>query len=483
MDEMLLKKNEQIEGPPNKMDVAFQLEALVTSHSVETQEQPEVSTTALSSLAQECNVEDLGGEVSEDSDGDSSSSSSPFSSATVFENAADDDGLNQPAPFKTKDTFSFEMDARLLKKKEQIERSSKEIDIQLETLVTSHSVDTQEHPEANGYVHTAPPTTIPSLARECNIGGEDSDSDSSSSSSSFSSATVFENAADDDGLNQPAPFKTKDELLLEELPAVEELTVSLPDDVELMPVGTVSSVIQQLVIIQSLQDSPALNEDSIIFRSDRLALGKVFEVFGPVSRPLYIIRFNSHEDLSCKGLTLGLIVYYAPDMKEYTGYILLQQLKLLKGSDASWKNDQEPPEEALDYSDDEIEQQAKRKLKNTKKQPNTESLAVNSLQPHHVTQRRTGTPFSHRNVNNNQAPFRHSTQPPVHTDVPPGYHARPSFYPPLAPPYLYPPHPPPPLNFPLFPPPSFFSPSYTSPFWPPNSVPFSKLPPPPPPPQ
>ncbi|XP_077380779.1 uncharacterized protein LOC144020815 isoform X3 [Festucalex cinctus] len=424
MDEMLLKKNEQIEGPPNKMDVAFQLEALVTSHSVETQEQPEVSTTALSSLAQECNVEDLGGEVSEDSDGDSSSSSSPFSSATVFENAADDDGLNQPAPFKTKDTFSFEMDARLLKKKEQIERSSKEIDIQLETLVTSHSVDTQEHPEANGYVHTAPPTTIPSLARECNIGGEDSDSDSSSSSSSFSSATVFENAADDDGLNQPAPFKTKDELLLE-----------------------------------------------------------VFEVFGPVSRPLYIIRFNSHEDLSCKGLTLGLIVYYAPDMKEYTGYILLQQLKLLKGSDASWKNDQEPPEEALDYSDDEIEQQAKRKLKNTKKQPNTESLAVNSLQPHHVTQRRTGTPFSHRNVNNNQAPFRHSTQPPVHTDVPPGYHARPSFYPPLAPPYLYPPHPPPPLNFPLFPPPSFFSPSYTSPFWPPNSVPFSKLPPPPPPPQ
>ncbi|XP_077380778.1 uncharacterized protein LOC144020815 isoform X2 [Festucalex cinctus] len=215
MDEMLLKKNEQIEGPPNKMDVAFQLEALVTSHSVETQEQPEVSTTALSSLAQECNVEDLGGEVSEDSDGDSSSSSSPFSSATVFENAADDDGLNQPAPFKTKDTFSFEMDARLLKKKEQIERSSKEIDIQLETLVTSHSVDTQEHPEANGYVHTAPPTTIPSLARECNIGGEDSDSDSSSSSSSFSSATVFENAADDDGLNQPAPFKTKDELLLE----------------------------------------------------------------------------------------------------------------------------------------------------------------------------------------------------------------------------------------------------------------------------
>ncbi|XP_077427618.1 H/ACA ribonucleoprotein complex non-core subunit NAF1 isoform X3 [Vanacampus margaritifer] len=317
------------------------------------------------------------------------------------------------------------------------------------------------------------------------LGGEvseDSESDSSSSSSSFSSAAVFDNAPDDDGLNQPAPIKTKDEFLPEELPSVEELTVSLPDDVELMPVGTVSSVIQQLVIIQSLQDSPALNEDSIIFRSDRLALGKVFEVFGPVSRPLYIMRFNSPDDLSSKGLTLGLIVYYAPDMKEYTGYILLQQLKLLKGSDASWKNDQEPPEEALDYSDDEKEQQAKRKLKNPKKQHNTESLAVNSLQPHHVPQRRTGAPFRHRNVNNNQPPFRHSNQPPVRTDVPPGYHAHSCVYPTHAPAWLYPPHPPPPLSFPLFPPPPFFSPSYTSPLWLPNSVPFSKLPPPPPPP-
>ncbi|XP_077427617.1 uncharacterized protein naf1 isoform X2 [Vanacampus margaritifer] len=323
------------------------------------------------------------------------------------------------------------MDDMLLKKNEQIERSSNEMDMafQLETLVTSHSVETQEQPGAHGYVHTVSATAIPSLARECNMEGlggevsEDSESDSSSSSSSFSSAAVFDNAPDDDGLNQPAPIKTKDEFLPE-----------------------------------------------------------VFEVFGPVSRPLYIMRFNSPDDLSSKGLTLGLIVYYAPDMKEYTGYILLQQLKLLKGSDASWKNDQEPPEEALDYSDDEKEQQAKRKLKNPKKQHNTESLAVNSLQPHHVPQRRTGAPFRHRNVNNNQPPFRHSNQPPVRTDVPPGYHAHSCVYPTHAPAWLYPPHPPPPLSFPLFPPPPFFSPSYTSPLWLPNSVPFSKLPPPPPPP-
>uniref|UniRef100_H3C1U9 H/ACA ribonucleoprotein complex subunit n=1 Tax=Tetraodon nigroviridis TaxID=99883 RepID=H3C1U9_TETNG len=91
---------------------------------------------------------------------------------------------------------------------------------------------------------------------------------------------------------------------------------------------------------------------------------QVFEVFGPVSSPLYILRFNSAEQIVDKGLKEGLTVYYAPSMKEYTGYILVQELRLSKGSDASWKNDHEPPLEALDYSDDEKEQEAKRKLKN-----------------------------------------------------------------------------------------------------------------------
>lgn len=118
------------------------------------------------------------------------------------------------------------------------------------------------------------------------------------------------------------------------------------------------------VIIQSLKDVPALTEDSIIFRSDRVALAKVsgalaarfnliimgdlswqslnlllfhmvlcsvfqvFEVFGPVSSPLYILRFGSTDQIRNKGVTEGDTVYYAPDFKEYTGYILVQQLQL-----------------------------------------------------------------------------------------------------------------------------------------------------------
>ncbi|KAI4832987.1 hypothetical protein KUCAC02_015921 [Chaenocephalus aceratus] len=190
---------------------------------------------------------------------------------------------------------------------------------------------------------------------------------SSSSSSSSPSPPVLVEDDDDEGFSQPAPIKTRDEVLLEELPAVEEVLVSLPEDAELKPVGTVSSIIQQLVIIQSLKDTPPLTDDSVIFTSDRLAVGKVFEVFGPVSSPLYILRFSSEEQIRSKGLTEGLTLYYTPSIKEYAKYILTQQLQVYKGSDASWKNDQEPPAEALDYSDDEKEHEAKRKGKNARK--------------------------------------------------------------------------------------------------------------------
>lgn len=51
-------------------------------------------------------------------------------------------------------------------------------------------------------------------------------------------------------------------------------------------------------------------------------------MFGPVSSPLYILRFNSAEQIADKGLMEGVTVYYAPSVREYTGYILVQELKL-----------------------------------------------------------------------------------------------------------------------------------------------------------
>ncbi|XP_051242388.1 H/ACA ribonucleoprotein complex non-core subunit NAF1 [Dicentrarchus labrax] len=332
--------------------------------------------------------------------------------------------------------------------------------VALDDADTSSNTNTQTDPEEAGDVHTNSAAATQSLDSVCKTeecddddeDSEDSDSDSSSSSSSSTSsssssspsAPVIGEDDDDEGFSQPAPIKTRDEVLLEELPAVEEVSVSLPEDAELQPVGTVSSIIQQLVVIQSLKDTPPLNDDSIIFRSDGLAVGKVFEVFGPVSNPLYILRFNSAEQISSKGLTEGLTVYYAPTIKEYTEYILTQQLKLLKGSDASWKNDQEPPAEALDYSDDEKEQEAKRKGKNSKKKRDSN----NAENPTHITQntlqqqrdvrvfppRHAGPPFRHQNPRNQHLPFKHTHAPPRHIHPPPRHtNVLPMYLPPSLP--------------------------------------------------
>ncbi|XP_060746004.1 H/ACA ribonucleoprotein complex non-core subunit NAF1 [Tachysurus vachellii] len=203
----------------------------------------------------------------------------------------------------------------------------------------------------------------------------ESDSDSSSSTSSSSSSSSFEPVIvkkvceQDEEEEAAAPGKktatlrTQDELLIEDLPAVENLTIGLPEDTDMEPVGIISSIVDQLVIVESKRDTQPLNEDSILFSKGRVSIGRVFEVFGPVCQPYYILRFNSLEDIQQRDLKIRDPVYFAPKIKDFTEYIFVEKIKLAKGSDASWKNDQEPPPEALDFSDDEEERMAKQKLK------------------------------------------------------------------------------------------------------------------------
>ncbi|NWZ75977.1 NAF1 protein, partial [Poecile atricapillus] len=192
----------------------------------------------------------------------------------------------------------------------------------------------------------------------------DTDSDSSSTTLSSSSSSVSE---EDDHLNEKdnrTPcIRTKDELPIDKLPPVEDLSIILPDDVELKLFGTVSSIIEQLVIIESLKGLPPVNEESIIFKEDRQVAGKIFEIFGPVSHPFYVMRFNSSDHIKERGINVQDSMYFAPSVKDFTQYIFAEKLKQEKGSDASWKNDQEPPPEVLEFSDDEKEKEAKQKKK------------------------------------------------------------------------------------------------------------------------
>jgi H/ACA ribonucleoprotein complex non-core subunit NAF1 len=115
-----------------------------------------------------------------------------------------------------------------------------------------------------------------------------------------------------------------------DLPPVEEdlnLTVA---EAEVLKIGTVSSCVEELVVIESLPGNPALDLDSVLFldRGQR-ALGRVFDVIGPVARPFYCVRFNSATHIKQRGVERGMDVFFAP-RTEHTTFVFLEQLMKMK---------------------------------------------------------------------------------------------------------------------------------------------------------
>lgn len=142
------------------------------------------------------------------------------------------------------------------------------------------------------------------------------------------------------------------------------------EEKECLELGTITSIVDQLVLVEAYPHSTPLDIDSILFVDrGKKALGQIFDVIGPVAVPIYCVRFNSNEDIKTKGISVGDKVFCAP-RTEYTSYVILSSI-MNKGSDASWKNDVEPPTNMIDYSDDEQERRAKKPpRKNNDQQPN-----------------------------------------------------------------------------------------------------------------
>ncbi|CAF0927525.1 unnamed protein product [Rotaria sordida] len=197
-----------------------------------------------------------------------------------------------------------------------------------------------------------------------------SEDDSSSSSddsvlSEDKNAFINEDSGDDDDDEQRALRnrhgpRTRNELVIDELPPIENLTITLSDETPIERLGHIRHIIDgKLVIIESLLHSPPLNDDSVLFNRDRRSIGLIFETFGPVEKPYYSIRYNDVNSIHQRQIELNQEVFYAPKETTYTKYVFVQELRALKGSDASWEDDNEPPKFAIDYSDDEQERAAK----------------------------------------------------------------------------------------------------------------------------
>jgi len=151
-----------------------------------------------------------------------------------------------------------------------------------------------------------------------------------------------------------------------DLPPFEPIPPILPTD-ELRILGRVVGIVDALVISQSISGLP-LDENTVVcLKDDPKTTGRIYETFGPVSSPFYAIRFTEKIYMP-----LGTEIMYVARLSTFVLPEIIQD----KGSDASGNYDEEPPENDVEYSDDEAEMDAKKRSnsKNKKRKAGPKSL-------------------------------------------------------------------------------------------------------------
>ncbi|KAL0328095.1 UNVERIFIED_CONTAM: H/ACA ribonucleoprotein complex non-core subunit NAF1 [Sesamum calycinum] len=157
-------------------------------------------------------------------------------------------------------------------------------------------------------------------------------------------------------------------LIMQVLPPVPCVDVTLQPHHQTLPVGIILSIIGPQVIVEGVEKHNPLNEGSILWITEsRSPLGIVDEIFGPVKNPYYIVRYNSESEVP-SGIQQGTSISFVP---EFANHVLNDKSLYQKGYDASGENDEELFDE-VEFSDDEKEAEYKRMLK-TKKRGTEES--------------------------------------------------------------------------------------------------------------
>ncbi|XP_034943751.1 H/ACA ribonucleoprotein complex non-core subunit NAF1 [Chelonus insularis] len=182
---------------------------------------------------------------------------------------------------------------------------------------------------------------------------EDSENSSDSSSSSSSSSDSSSDSDTDDDENRrisskPRYSKNSANSEFDNLPPIEDLQISVPE-VLCDPIGEVGWMVEQMVVVKPKPNKPTLNFDTILFiDKGKRPLGRVFDVFGPVTEPHYCVRFNSGEHIQESNIKIGMTVYYCPNTP-YTTLVFMTDLLKMKASDDVGED------ELPEFSDDEEE--------------------------------------------------------------------------------------------------------------------------------
>jgi len=158
-------------------------------------------------------------------------------------------------------------------------------------------------------------------------------------------AAIEDAEEDDDDERTLMPPRTIHE---EELPPPEPLESIQVDTVApLEHIGFVWSVVDDCVVVQGKESTRALIEGVVLCLDDRRPLGRIFEVFGPVKQPHYMLRVDKAHAPS-----KGAYAYVTETQKTF---IDAKYISTRRACDASDMYDEEIPEHLAEVSDDELE--------------------------------------------------------------------------------------------------------------------------------
>ncbi|KDP24180.1 hypothetical protein JCGZ_25837 [Jatropha curcas] len=179
---------------------------------------------------------------------------------------------------------------------------------------------------------------------------------------------VEEAEAEEDAYVAKGPIMSKNELKV--LPPVPPVDVTLQPHHQMLPVGTVLSILGAQVIVEGVEKHNPLNEGSILWITEkRSPLGLVDEIFGPVQNPYYVVRYNSESEVPA-GIHQGTSISFTP---EFANHVLKDKDLYKKGYDASGDNDEELSDDA-EFSDDEKEAEYRRMQKMSKRGMNCQTV-------------------------------------------------------------------------------------------------------------
>jgi rRNA processing protein Gar1 len=121
---------------------------------------------------------------------------------------------------------------------------------------------------------------------------EDDDDDDDDEEKEGSGKNKMINSDDEDGPVASSILRTKHEIVAE---VIEPVCLELNEGEELSLVGEVMSVVmsENTIVIQSIRTQTPLDEGSVLCLGDRKIIGKVSELFGPLSSPFYIVKHSS----------------------------------------------------------------------------------------------------------------------------------------------------------------------------------------------